>query len=228
MKIETCSIRSDDGTQCDLTTVLSGCKRPSNTLLRKEFVTALTSSLTNEKTMWGLDPYSKNPQSRRTVLQFSVSDEFFDWFFNDPEGYRGRYRRSPLTGLTANRELVADANQVLQTFLPTYVDARIIAPGFKDGGPSTLKRETIISSINQNWAKAWVSGVRIADWTYHPFRSNELCLRSAQSGTTCKRFTCAEGDGWISITGGFVFNGDCFQVKCPMHRAIGINKDGDA
>ena len=84
---------------------------------------ALSEALTHEHYRCGTDSFQGH---RRAILQFRVSQELYDSFYNSRSGYRAQFWISPSRGQAANLECLEAMSHVIRTVFPERFDARDI------------------------------------------------------------------------------------------------------
>lgn len=99
----------------------------------------------------------------RSIVQFRVSPELYDWFFNARTGYRAQFWINPDDGRAFNEQLTQALRDVLALQLTsTVVTARLIELVNKkprkerDIGERRISVDRFIASLSQTDAKIWI------------------------------------------------------------------------
>jgi hypothetical protein len=145
--------QSDPGQVARLTAV--GNAKDLLSALEAELRTAIQKNTTR----FGVDCHHGNP---RAIVQFPVTPEVYDWFFNARTGYRAQFWEGPDVGDQYNRRILTTLREVLEG-LPDQITARKIAVQIVgdsrdeiDEGPITISREKIFQSLDPQVAKIWI------------------------------------------------------------------------
>ena len=178
--------------------------------------------------IWELS--EKWPSVGRAVVQFSVSSELFEAFFNSATGYRAMFRCGPRIGNATNAALVASLNTLLSSALPETVTAHLIEFGPKWKGRTTVPRSQFLRSLDPSLAKIWYSTADV--------RPNGE-IRLMPTGVSDGTIDVGLEHDWVEIRqnpadcileakGAFVGPYGLFQVKDPELRARTLFSKGQA
>lgn len=166
----------------------------------------------------------------RVVVQFPVSAELFDSFFNGHFGYRGFFRQGPWTGTVVNSLIISEIKSALAPKLSETVQAHVLKAGPRLDGKVTLERSTLLRSLDPNLAKVWYSTAVVTS-------AGEL--RLLPSGVSAEKINVGLREPWmkiiqepgdcvIEVKGAFVGMNGLFQVKDPEKRARSLSEHGEA
>jgi hypothetical protein len=179
----------------------------------------------------------------RAIVQFQVTPELYDWFFNARTGYRSRFWIAPEVGQTFNGKLVGALSDVLSDHLPKEFDARRIevevsnaARGENDTGAITIGRNAFLDSMNPGPAKIWICERRYTGQSGSAeeigfavlTHAAELIVPRWQAATAGLRAPRPDKDyAWLDLKGGFVdAEGTLMQPKTPLKRAQQLHNEG--
>jgi hypothetical protein len=187
---------------------------------------------------------------QRAIVQFRVSRETYDWFFNARTGYRAQFWLGPDIGMAFNKIIVEQLSGVLSQCLPPTVGVRRICVNVASGSPdescdevSCIPRETIIRSLEPDASKIWIceqlyDGPAVAPIGIGALIAAEhdpkLCVprwtANAQEGVTGEGLRAPYPDAnqsWLDLKGGFLGkDGIIIQIKDPQERAQQIHRRG--
>ena len=155
----------------------------------------------NIQSVWEL--LKDNDSVGRSVVQFDVSFNFFDTFFNSNVGYRAMFRRGPWIGNSVNAALVAGIKTILSQKLPESVNAHVLKWGPKLDGKVTLDSSKFLQSLDFCLSKVWYCTAKVDP------RGE---LRPLSSGVSNEeRINVGLGDQWKKIEQG---QNDCIiEIK---------------
>jgi hypothetical protein len=122
----------------------------------------LARSLVRGQFFVGVDHF-RDRGNQRVTLQFHVTPQLYDTFFNARTGYRAHYWASPQCGQHANAKLVQTLWMAMSGTLPNQVEARAIEvkeDGFQridvDTGSVAVARSLVEASFTHLAAKIWI------------------------------------------------------------------------
>lgn len=171
----------------------------------------------------------------RAFLQFSVSREFYDAFFNSRTGYRAQYWIAPEAGIAADRE-IAQALAPLFLLLPSSLTAREVRldEGYTredvDVGERSIGRSFVEASLSSHLSKTWICERLLACQRgplknlANDFLASAIQLKIPRWGTALAPHPLPESS-WIDIKGAFI-NGSHYQPKSQEVRARDLNARG--
>ena len=202
----------------------------------------------------GIDSKDNRFAECRSIVQFRVYPELYDWFFNGRTGYRSRFRIAPELGLHFNGQLMEHLRRALTKRLPLQVFAHRIEVHSErnhrsetGSGILQISRDSYLRSLEPETSKAWICERLIRE---NGGLSTDIgfAVLSAAERTTAKLdvprwanatnpVTGAPGEGlrapypdaeeaWIDVKGGFVRGQSVQQIKQPWARALSIHRRG--
>lgn len=185
----------------------------------------------------------------RTIIQFRVKPELYDWFFNGRTGYRAQFWITPETGIEFNGLVVDAAKTVLRKKLPETVIVRQIEVHVNDGsraekdtGAISISRDNLLASLVPEVSKIWI-GERLYDPDGGPIDQigNETLRKAEQSSPKLcvpRWSNTGKPEGllapypapdcsWLDLKGGFLAaDGTPHQFKPQEKRANDIYETG--
>jgi hypothetical protein len=100
---------------------------------------------------------------RRAVVQFQITPDHYDWFFNARTGYRAQYWIDPAVGTAFNMRIVELLAEVLTFRLPPLITARRVevltisgSRQERDTGSIDIARNEIAKSLRPDASKIWL------------------------------------------------------------------------
>jgi hypothetical protein len=186
---------------------------------------------TNLLPIWELS--RSEPSIGRSVVQILVSEEFFDFFFNSPIGYRAMFRRGPRAGSVANAMIVSATRDVLSRTLSDLVETHVITLGDDEPeyvGRQVLGRSAFVRSLDPSLAKVWYSTAEIGE---------RGTVRSLPFGVSAAKIDVGLPNHWaaihqdaanclLEVKGAFLGPCGLFQHKDPELRARTLSERGEA
>lgn len=172
----------------------------------------------------------KCPSVGRSVVQFRVSPELFEAFFNSSIGYRAMFRRGPRIGSASNAALVASVKELLSGSLPETVTAHLIEFGPKWNGRTPVAKAEFLRSLDPSLAKLWYSTAEVRP---------DGAIRFMPTGVSDGKINVGLAHDWAEIhqdpedcileaKGAFVGPCGLFQLKDPELRARTLFSKGQA
>ncbi len=172
----------------------------------------------------------KWPSVGRAIVQFRVSTQLFEAFFNSAIGYRAMFRRGPRIGSATNAALVASLDELLSGSLPEAVTAHLVEIGPKWIGRTTVPKSEFLRSLDPSLAKVWYSTAEV--------RPNGE-IRLMPTGVSDRKIDVGLEYDWAEIRqnpedcvleakGAFVGPCGLFQLKDPELRARTLSSKGQA
>jgi hypothetical protein len=99
---------------------------PSPEALIPSLADVLAKAIDSRKVRFAVDSKDNAFVERRAIVQFQVSPELYDWFFNARTGYRAQFWINPETGAAFNSRIVDALGEVLRLRLPEVITVRCI------------------------------------------------------------------------------------------------------
>lgn len=208
---------------------------------------ALGSASVPETMRLAVDSKKNKFEELRSIIQFRVVPELYDWFFNARTGYRAQFWIDPETGMHFNEALIGAAVGVLRDKLPDNLRVRRIEvqdnPRSEwDAGATNISRDRFLASLVPAASKIWI-GERLYDAAGGPVELiGEETLRAAdesEAKLSVPRWAAAgkrEGlyaphpaadCSWLDLKGGFLSaDGTPQQLKPQEKRARDIHETG--
>lgn len=182
---------------------------------------------------------------QRTIFQFQVRCEVYDWFFNSRTGYRAQFFLSPKIGTAFNERIVSVVSDILERLLPDTVGAKRVKVEF-DGedrieayqGSVALQRSQISKSLVPADSKIWICERRYDDLRVEPIFLAAMGFAARNPRLSVPRWVTSNGQGlcapnpsasdaWLDLKGGFTDDrGGSDQIKSPGTRARQIHDRG--
>ena len=192
----------------------------------------------------------------RSIIQFSVTQEIYDWFFNGRTGYRAQFYIDSKCGLVFNRDFIDVLTGILRGLLLDEVEVRLVEVEVANGtreervvGERMISSERFIASLVPDRSKLW-----ICEWL-HPGNKEELtenigfsvlsdaarylpklCVprwarvinpKTGQQGEGLRAPFPGRNYAWIDLKGGFVgTDGQPAQIKDQTGRARQLHETG--
>jgi cation transport regulator ChaC len=189
---------------------------------------------------------------RRSIVQFRVSPDLYDWFYSARTGYRAQFWKSAAGGIVFNGKIVAAIAEILRRRLPAFLSVRAIKlldPGTHeeiDAGELQVTRAQFLNSFQPDASKIWICERRYSNSRVQPDDIGTIELReAAKTGRLIvprwehenpETGQMAEGllapyptpdNSWLDMKGGFVSaDGSGSQVKPQDVRADQIRNYG--
>lgn len=203
----------------------------------QEFETSVRTAIEADQFSFVREELDGAPDIGRVRVQIRIDPEFLLKTFNDKVGYRGHFRRSPRLGLLLNARLIECIRNEFFRLFPASGSLLKKLPDSEEKqhcGNVTITLDEFEQSLSTVWAKIWPtqllverSGIRKLPYRFP--RDEDSARRVLGTDTSdCPRAECNDQDAWITATGGFVDNGICFQMKCPLGRAWTLHSQGNA
>jgi hypothetical protein len=213
-----------------------------------ELVAALVQSIIkNDGLRIGVDDDSKCDRCR-TIVQFRVTPELYDWFYNGRTGYRAQFWTSPEAGMKFNERILAAVVKALTERLPEVIPVvrRLIrrdsASYYDVGHRTACRREELLSSLKPEMSKIWIgediiraSPGPMTTWLTLLRYAKKLCVpkwavMNPQTGETGEGlrapFHCAD-DSWLDVKGVFLnATGEPDPIEPQKDRAQRIHNFG--
>jgi hypothetical protein len=178
--------------------------------------------------IWELS--EKSDSVGRAVVQFRVTVELFESFFNSSAGYRAMFRRGPRIGSATNAAIVASLNKLLLDSMPETVTAHQVEVGPKWIGRTKIPKSMFLRSLDPSLAKVWYSTAEL--------RPNGE-VRLMPTGVSDGKIDVGLAHDWKEIRqnpedcileakGAFVGPCGLFQRKDPELRALTLFTKGQA
>lgn len=204
---------------------------PEWTALTQAVRGALRRSLLNGEARFAFDESGKDKKHLRAVLQFSVGEELFDWFFNARTGYRAQFRISCEKGTSENANLIATLREETGEHVRGRVVAQRLTSSFEDLGPMTASVQDLLRSFEPGLSKVWFCERLIEHGGgikhLHVFKTGPRLVLGAGSGTWPSLYA-DQANAWLDLKGAFVADDRVYQLKDPATRALGLHSDGTA
>jgi hypothetical protein len=95
----------------------------------------------------------------RTIVQFRVAPELYDWFYNARTGYRAQFWTAPEVGIKFNEQILIAVVKAVTDRLAEAVPVRLIR--VRDGascdvGKITACPEELLRSLKSKMSKIWI------------------------------------------------------------------------
>lgn len=180
---------------------------------------------------------------RRAIVQFRITPELYDCFFNARTGYRSRFWIAPEVGQTFNGNIVRAVSDVVSDRLPEEIEARLIEVRSSDTsredhdtGAIAIGRNAFLGSLNPDPAKIWICERRYTGQT-GPAEEIGFAVLAHAAKLIVPRWQAApaglraprpdEDYAWLDLKGGFVdAEGALIQPKTPSQRARQLHDQG--
>ena len=223
----------------------------------EELVAELAQSLSRKvclgQVRLAVDSMNNAFSQRRAIVQFYVTPQLYDWFFNARSGYRAQYWVSHAAGMEFNSRVVSKLANVLLGGLPSKVTARRIVVNVegnsrheKDTGTMEIKRSELRRSLAPDVSKIWIGerlygdgGVTdigialLADAARSPAKlrvprwEEAIHPKSGEKGEGLRAPYPAADSSWLDLKGGFLeAKSSPQQLKSPRRRAEDIHACG--
>lgn len=164
----------------------------------------------------------------RAAIQFKVSPELFDEFFNSPAGYRGMFRQDTYVGTCSNAVIIDVISGALANLLPEKFNAHDIGGEFVPSGRVSIEKTVFLRSLEPWLAKIWMCTVAI-------LANGER--RSLSLGVGHERIDVGLQHNWpavcrepedciLEVKGAFVASFGLFQSKSISERGKSIGISG--
>jgi hypothetical protein len=172
----------------------------------------------------------KYPSAGRSVIQFRVTPELFDLFFNSSAGYRAMFRRGPRIGGATNAALVASINELLSHALPEPVAAQLIEFGPKWKGQIGVQKADFLRSLDPSLAKVWYCTAEVESSGRIRVMPTGVSDAKIDIGLVHEwvEIRQTRGDCMLEAKGAFVGPYGLFQPKDPELRARTLFSKGEA
>ena len=215
---------------------------------------ALEEACNSKKVRLAIDSKQNKFIHKRAIMQFHLSPDRYDWFFNARSGYRAQFWISPETGMGFNKKIIAGLTDVLARRLPQTVEVRRIkvidergSRAETDEGSERMDRDELLRSLSPVVSKVWIcerlydpNGDGIRDIGFSTLsaaaRSAKLNVprwknakhpRSGEIGEGLRAPLPLDDDSWLDVKGGFnVGAGELDQIKPANKRAQDIHTRG--
>jgi hypothetical protein len=213
--------------------------------LLKRITAQLKEELRESRVRFAIDSSHDDFADKRAVIQFQVTPDDYDWFFNARTGYRARFWESPETGLEFNRELMGSFKEVLGDAIPKILNVRriqisdVCSREDRDMGTGHISREDFLKSLDIELSKIWIcerlyGGEEVVQCGYAVLSAAErspqkLVIPRWAKAKNEKSGQCGEGlraphpdveYAWLDIKGGVLCASDgVVQPKDPKKRA---------
>jgi hypothetical protein len=206
--------------------------------------TELRGAIDKHTARFGVDYNDGNP---RAIIQFPVAPHTYDWFFSARTGYRAQFWAGPDIGDQHNRAVVMALRKPLK-HLPDEItvrkiDVQIVGASREeiDKGQTSLRRETIIQSLDPQFAKIWISerliqtdgsnprltlaaenAERYQPKLNIPRWAKAVNPKTGDIGEGIRAPYPDEPECWLDLKGGFVGLDRVYQLKSPAKRAADL------
>ncbi len=209
---------------------------------------ALVSSIEKRLFRIGIDSRDNAFVERRAIIQFPVTPEIYDWFFNARTGYRAQFWISPEKGMQFNNQIVTALSDEISIRLDNTLTARKIefhknndTREERDIGDIEVPRSEILRSLSPEQSKIWICENLYDMAGQAPLNIGFAVLSEAEKSPAklcVPKWSNQTGEGlrapipdceysWLDLKGGFVCkNGRAGQEKSPEERARSINSSG--
>ncbi|MEJ7667918.1 MAG: hypothetical protein WKH97_04115 [Casimicrobiaceae bacterium] len=192
---------------------------------------AFRTSLLNGATRFGFDESGRNASHLRTVMQFPVGEQLFDWFFNAQTGYRAQFRRGSEFGNVQNAALITVLRREFDACNLDEVSARRLSNTFDDLGSMNAEAQDVLTSLDPSLSKVWFCARRIGR---HNGVEDRTVFQSTPdllfwSGYPAWRSISADDlNAWLDVKGAFIGDNEVYQLKAPILRAQDLQSRGTA
>jgi hypothetical protein len=176
-----------------------------------------------EPPVFGWEPNDTCPSHHRTVIQFRVDPNLFDWFFNARTGYRAHFRAHPDRGLAFNGDVIRALRDRLWPRLPSSVDIRRVDTAMNDLEAISLPSADLVRSLDPELAKVWFGATPIGGG-YRPTGLSGPKIRVGSASWAAPYMD----DAWLDLKGAFDGNSQLYQPKSPRERANKLHETGRA
>ncbi len=192
---------------------------------------------------------------RRAIVQFQVSPELYDWFFNARTGYRARFWIGPEVGIAFNKQIAQVLGEVSDRRLPATVPVRKIEVNIEscsrqetDVGAMEIPRDELLASLAPDASKIWIGerlysreGGAVTEIGFATLLDAEqspakLCVprwaetinpKSGEKGEGLRAPYPTPENSWLDLKGGFLdTEGKPGQIKPQDQRANQIHECG--
>lgn len=167
----------------------------------------------------------------RPVVQFAVSRDLFDRFFNSRAGYRAHFRSHYKCGLRFNNQIIAALHDVLKAGASDAIAGRLLGFPAEDLGPTSISKAWLLRWLEPYVSKIWwcrdrfrvpsgMDGLNLG--IYGP----RLLLAGSDPWVAPYR---DETEAWLEVKGRF-FKSQRYDQgkKLILTRAIGLRDRGTA
>ena len=192
--------------------------------IQEEFAAAVAA----DDVRFGHEQSCSAPQDLRAVVQFAVTPELFDKFFNARTGCRAHFRAYYECGLKSNGEIIDALRRELEATLPTIVDGRQLGCRFEDCGPARIARDFLLTSFVPSLSKIWFCARLIESaGGIRDLPSGVVGDRILLAGGESWAAPCREqGKAWLAVKGAFLGTSGPYQPKGPVSRAKALQDTG--
>lgn len=188
----------------------------------------------------GFDGVTNDVSAPRLTLQFPVSPDLYDWFYNARTGYRAQFWISPDTGLAFNAGLISRLRGVVDQWAPPVVDGREIwvvkhndAREDVDKGTRSIERAVVLASLDPGLSKIWICERRIRHDGERPdpmpfgLVDPKLKIPRWEGNGLLAPFP-ENGRAWLDVKGAYVQSTSKVEQpnKSPLDRARKIHCTG--
>jgi hypothetical protein len=203
---------------------------PSSADLAEAIISTFSTALTSSNVRIGLEEDRSNPNASRTVLQFHIGVEMFDWFCNARTGYRAQFRSGWETGLAYNFALMEASRQHVQAIPHATIEARHLRGCFEDCGSKEATVGQLVASLDPCLSKLWDCTVLIQD--NGPVNRLDIDFLGPhillEQGNSWLALYCDDSDAWLEVKGAFLGAEELYQIKNPVERAKKLQLTGTA
>jgi hypothetical protein len=215
---------------------------------------ALEEACNSKKVRLAIDSKENKFVHKRAIIQFHLSPDRYDWFFNARSGYRAQFWIAPEIGMRFNEKIIIGLTDVLVRHLPQTVEVRRIkvinecgSRKEADEGAEWMRRDEFLRSLSPVLSKIWIcerlydpSGGGLLDIGFSTLsaaeRSPKLSVQrwnhakhpcTGQVGEGLRAPLPSDEDSWVDVKGGFLAqDGGLDQIKSTNKRAEDIHVRG--
>ena len=195
--------------------------------LKSQLCEALNNSLDNNQILIGLEHHSYRKRDIRTVIQFYIGEDLYNWFFNARTGYRAHFWTDYRHGLKFNEELVEALSLKLEEKLSDSVSVLDVGSNLETQVP----KASVLASLDCLLSKLWcctkfIDNRDTGDEIYSTSADKIIFYNQQEWAVLDAGHTWA----WLDLKGAFISreNGQLYQPKDPIHRAKQLQTDGTA
>jgi hypothetical protein len=232
---------------------LEACRVPGE--LPEALAAALDDAIRNDNVRFATDSKANKLVECRSILQYRVPVDLYDWFFNGYTGYRGQYFVDEGVGTALNRQIIERIADVLRHTLPVFIPVRVIEllpqSGSReevDVGERVVTRDSFLLSLSPDVSKIWmcerlysggpgpvteqigIATLIEAGRSRAKLRVPKWNKRNPDTGEVAEGLRAPSPlpeHSWLDVKGGFLDpNGKLTQVKPQDTRARQLNEYG--
>lgn len=232
---------------------LEACSGPS--ALVSTLVADLDKAVSTGNIHLAMDSLNNKFMDYRSIVQFPVCVDTYDWFFNARTGYRGQFYLGPKAGTLFNTQIIKAIREELSRKLPESLDVWLIEVVKTNDsredhklGRKSMRCGDFLDSLGPDIGKVWI-GERLYSAESDMVEDIGLAviieaqkhlpkLNIPRWASAVQEKTGEQGEGlrapypaanyaWLDVKGGFISKGaEPRQIKIPEDRAQKIHETG--